>query len=171
MVTEKIYPKLTPGQKVYGTFESADILDFDRFRLRDFMKKGLISFGVTVAYGENSHRTVFNRKELYRLKLLDRFLKMGVKRSLAAQVIERLNRDDLDPNLTGWIIFSGFDSYKSAGKVHYTPIMGSGRNPDSLLKVLRDLDVNLVINIREIIRDVDEKIKAYQAIHGKKTKQ
>ena len=162
------YPKLKPGQEVFGTKESADILDFGDRRFQDFLQNGLIQFGVKVQWGDKgNHRTVFNHNDLYLLKMLDRLLNMGIKRSLAAQMIEFIDCDIINPDLTRWIIFKGFDSYKSKGQMYYTPIMGSEITPDGLLSALHNSNVNVVINIKEIVESVDEAIKQYREKNGK----
>ena len=165
-MTKKIYNKIVQGQEVFGAFEVIEITGFNKNTFYDYVKNNLIQEGITIAWGDGT-RTVYSRLSIYRLVVLRQLVNMGIKRKLAAFVTQTLDRDCFNTDLNRWIIFNGFEKWKSKGVINFDPKIILGKTPKSLLKKLEGSTVSTVINIAGIVQSIDEKIEEYQKKNSK----
>jgi hypothetical protein len=149
-----LYDRLLPGQEVFGSFETADLLEVRRSMVNNDMKQGHLPTGKKVAWGRTL-RTVFTRQEIFWIALFYQLSAIGLTKRHASAIVRRISDQPhdyillrpSDPNGVGTDGLQ-FKNYLSV----------------QVLDEINKAGATLVINYKKIRRDVDARIRQMTSV-------
>ncbi|WP_372681110.1 hypothetical protein [Desulfosarcina sp.] len=149
-----LYNRLLPGQEVFGSFETADILKVNRGIINNDMKQGHLPAGTKIKWGKTT-RTVFSRKELYWISLFYQLHAIGLTKRHADEIVRSIRSQPHDYILLG----SSADHGAGAAALYFKNYLSV-----QVLDELNKTRSTIIINYKKVRQDVDERIRR----HGEK---
>ena len=144
-----LYDRLLPGQEVFGSFETADLLDIRRSVVNNDMKQGHLPTGKRVAWG-TTMRTVFTRQELFWIALFYQLNAIGLTKKHAAAIVRRISDQPHDYILLRPSDIAGLGTQGLHFKNYLTV---------QVLDEINKAGATIIINYRSIRQDVDDRIR------------
>jgi hypothetical protein len=148
-----LYDQLLPGQEVFGSFETAYLLDIRRSVVNNDMKQGHLPAGKKLTWGRTK-RTVFTRQELFWIALFYQLNAIGLTKTYAAAIVSRISEQPHD-----YILLKPSDVTGVGRKgLHFKNYISV-----QVLDEINKAGATIIINYKKIRQDVDNRIKPLNA--------
>ena len=86
-------------QQSFGAKEIEIITDIKRARLQRWLESGYVSPSIQVATGHGT-RNLYSAFDGYKIKALKTIIDAGIKRRVASNIVNKINRDQIDTPVT-----------------------------------------------------------------------
>jgi len=146
---KKILPKLPPGQEVFSTFDVIRIIDIERERLREWMKRKFIPAGIKVSW-RGRKKVIWGKNDLYSILLFKLLVESGWPRVVAAQDVDRVDWDQVRINKEKHLIVAHNSSTGERMMIY--------PSTDRSLIGIKDFETATYINLEKITEDIDSRV-------------
>ena len=148
-----IYPTLLDGQETYTTTDIQRILDIKKQRLRQWTKLGYVE--PTTASTGSGVKSFFSKFQVYQISLFKKLVELGLNRWISAQFAQKLDFTEWQEVVRGnhkFMVISGTVDRSKDWEDSLSYVFVNEIPAD-----LRDIELALVINLSEIVKDVNSK--------------